>query len=70
MVLDRGRKPDSVCKHVLFDLHSDLKLVEPIFKNKKITLKKFYFRLPLEIFKIWPYRVHIRGWQQLDGGKW
>ena len=39
MVLDRGRKPDSVCKHVLFDLHSNLKHIEPIFKNKKIAVK-------------------------------
>lgn len=39
MVLDRGREPDSVCKHVLFDLHSDLKHVESIFKTKKITVK-------------------------------
>ena len=51
-MLDRGHKPDSMCKHVLFDLHGDFKQIEPI-------LKKFFFKLPsksdfwllLEIFK-------------------
>ena len=41
MVLDRGRKPDSVCKHVLFDLHGDFKQIEQISKFffKKIAIK-------------------------------
>ena len=50
MVLDRGRKPDSVCKHALFDLHSDFKQIEPILKNKKNCHQKSDFWLLLENF--------------------